>query len=198
MGHSAQSKILDQEEFLAQEVTIVLDVGVGPDGIGSVKRALGPLTCGMTSSSQPNLLGGGMEGQPLSQREAEVIAEGENNAVLEIPVDLVRCSQLPSINLVVDLKDAGCRRRRRRQLSNLATISENVDRNPDLEVSSSSTELEEVMQTNPDVAREVLATMAVGGELGIIFRPNDDLILRKMIEIDSQEYSHDCERVSGG
>lgn len=109
----------------------------------------------------------------------------------------MRCSQLPSISLVVDLKDTGCRRRRRRQLSNLATISEAADRNPNMVANSYSTELEEVLQTNPVVAREVLATMAVGGELGITFRPNDDLILQKMIEIESQEFSHERERVSG-
>ncbi|XP_058185545.1 uncharacterized protein LOC131302757 [Rhododendron vialii] len=70
------------------------------------------------------------------------------------------------------------------------SISEDADRLPDQVANNSSPDLEEVVQTHPDVVREVLATMAVGGELGISFRPNDDLILRKMIDFESQEFFH--------
>lgn len=123
---------------------------------------------------------------------------GGRAADLGLRVDLVRCSQLPSLNLVVDLQDAGCRRRRRRQLSNLASISESIELNPEMLANNSSSVSEESLPTNPEVVREALATMAVGSELGINFRPNDDLILCKMIELESQDASLARERVTRG
>lgn len=100
----------------------------------------------------------------------------------------VRCSQLPSINLLVDLNDAGCRRRRRRQLSNLVLTREMVNQDrTQVENSVSSTEISP--QSDSQVMHEVRATMAVGGELGINFQPNDEIALRSMIEMEAWEYS---------
>ncbi|KAG5529432.1 hypothetical protein RHGRI_029978 [Rhododendron griersonianum] len=110
---------------------------------------------------------------------------------------LVRSSQIPSINLMVDLNEAECRRRRRRQLSNLVLISEGVDRDRTQVEDSVSTSLVSP-QSNSRVIREVRATMAIGGELGINFRPDDDLILCLMIENESKEYSQMLEREAEG
>lgn len=84
--------------------------------------------------------------------------------------------------------------RRRRQLSNLESISEAADLNPRPAANGPSSSPEELSQTNPDLVREVLATMAIGGELGINFRPDDDRVLHKMIELELQEVSLARER----
>ncbi|KAG5529434.1 hypothetical protein RHGRI_029978 [Rhododendron griersonianum] len=98
---------------------------------------------------------------------------------------------------MVDLNEAECRRRRRRQLSNLVLISEGVDRDRTQVEDSVSTSLVSP-QSNSRVIREVRATMAIGGELGINFRPDDDLILCLMIENESKEYSQMLEREAEG
>ncbi|KAI8537598.1 hypothetical protein RHMOL_Rhmol09G0036400 [Rhododendron molle] len=116
----------------------------------------------------------------------------------EGPSEMVRLSQLPTINLMVDLNDAGCRRRRRRQLSSLMSISEEADANPDQEDAISSFSPNEPAQSNSAVLQEIRATMAIGSQLGIIFRPNDDVILGKMIEIEAQEYSALLEKDARG
>lgn len=101
---------------------------------------------------------------------------------------------------MVDLNKAGCRRRRRRHLTNLVHLREVVDQNSELmgHLSSSSSSSGETLQSNSIMHREISASMAVGAELGILFRPNDDVILRTMIEIETQEYSHMLEREAGG
>lgn len=114
------------------------------------------------------------------------------------PSELVRVSQIPSINLMVDLNDARCRRRRRMQFSNLLSISEEVDPNHEQLESISSFSSDDPNQSNSTVIREIRATMEIGGQLGIIFRPNDDVILGKMIEIEAQEYSSLLEREARG
>ncbi|KAI8558508.1 hypothetical protein RHMOL_Rhmol04G0099800 [Rhododendron molle] len=110
---------------------------------------------------------------------------------------MVRCSQIPSINLLVDLTNAECRRRRRRQMSNLLTLREAADRDPVPEenVSPSS---DDSIQSDSAVIREVRATMAIGGELGVKFLPQDDVILNSMIEIEAREYSLALEREAEG
>lgn len=115
----------------------------------------------------------------------------------EEPAPLVRSSHIPSINLLVDLNDVECRRRRRRQLSNLAIIREGMEEDRTrVENSVSSSAVSP--QSSSRVIREVRATMEIGGELGINFRPDDDLVLRSMIEIESLEYSQMLERVAEG
>lgn len=44
----------------------------------------------------------------------------------------------------------------------------------------------------------MLLYIAVGRELGVNFLPNDDAIVRTMIEIEYQEYSLSLEREAGG
>lgn len=185
----AHNNLMNQDEFPAQEGTSDLDGGVGPDGPGSGAGVLGHIPSGPNCIGQEKIIG------------YPIIPEGEGREIgetLEAREVQVRCSQLPGLNLVVDLHDASCRRRRRRQLSTLASISETLESNPETEAIRPSPSLEESFSTNPEVVREALATMAVGGELGINFRPNDDLILCKMIELEAQELSQTCERVNGG
>lgn len=200
LGLLAQNNLENQDSYLAQEGTIDLDRGDGLGGPGSDPKILGRSPFGTNYSSQEKLLirkeGAG---HSVILKDMRYPAEGcVDGDLQEARVDYVRCSQLPSLNLVVDLHDSGCRRRRRRQLSNLASISEALETNPELVANRCSPSAEESPPTNPEVVREVRATMAVGGELGINFNPNDDLILSRMIELESQEYPQARERVSDG
>lgn len=98
---------------------------------------------------------------------------------------------------MVDLNNTDSRRRRRRQLSTLLSIREEADRDPlSLENVSSSTA--DSIQRDSAVYREVRATMAVGGELGVQFLPKDEFILNTMIEIEAKEYSLALEREAEG
>ncbi|KAG5517528.1 hypothetical protein RHGRI_038060 [Rhododendron griersonianum] len=95
-------------------------------------------------------------------------------------------SHLPCINLLVDLNDAACRKRRRRQLSNLFLIQKEVAR----EASSGSESFSssgETLQSNSPIEREVRATMAVGAELGVCYTPADEQCLRRMIQMETEE-----------
>lgn len=47
------------------------------------------------------------------------------------------------------------------------------------------------------IGREVQATMAIGGALGINFLPNSSEVLRTMIQLEAQEYSQALEREAG-
>lgn len=117
---------------------------------------------------------------------------------LEDDNQLVTCSPqiVPSINLMVDLNDAGCWKRRRRQLSNLIEIYE--ERSRDLEVvRSESTSPANSIHSSQRIVDEVRATMAIGSQLHVNFRPNDDLILKKMIILESKEASLLREREAG-
>lgn len=91
---------------------------------------------------------------------------------------------------MMDLNDAGCRRRRRRQLANLASLSEEVVPDTEQLESISSFSSGNSNLNDSSVLREVRATMAIGSQLGSNFRPNDDMILGKMIELEAQEYSN--------
>lgn len=73
------------------------------------------------------------------------------------------------------------------QLANLVQIREELSREPSIVEVSSSTSGE--IQSNPSIAREVRASMVVGGELDIQFLPNDDVVLKKMIELEIEEYA---------
>ncbi|KAG5522231.1 hypothetical protein RHGRI_034421 [Rhododendron griersonianum] len=108
---------------------------------------------------------------------------------------MVRVSQIPSINLMVDLNDADCRRRRRRQLSNLLSLREATDPTPAENDPSSP---DDSIQSDSAVSREVRATMAIGGMLGVNFLPKDDMLLNTMIEIEAKEYSLALEREAEG
>lgn len=98
----------------------------------------------------------------------------------------VSSSHLPCINLLVDLNDAACRKRRRRQLSNLLLIQEEMERE-DRSRSCSSSSSGETLQSTSLIEREVRATMAVGAELGIQYVPADEQFLRRMIEEEDEE-----------
>lgn len=63
---------------------------------------------------------------------------------------------------------------------------------------NNSSSSDETLQSNSLVRREIMASMAIGSQLGINFLPCDDLILGKMIELESQEYSLMLEREAGG
>lgn len=110
----------------------------------------------------------------------------------------VRSSQIPSINLLVDLTDAACRKRRRRQISNRCRIQEEMERESRHGSSSSSSSEESIcsdsIQSSSIIAREVKATMAVGDELGVRFSQADELVLGRMIELELEEYRRTQER----
>lgn len=115
---------------------------------------------------------------------------GNNSSVSS---DLVTISQAPRINLMVDLRDADCRRRRRRQISNLLTLHEVEENSQEVAPNSTDSEVYPIQSDSP-VKREVLATMAVGETLGIKFKPNSTTALRTMIEVEVREYSLGLER----
>lgn len=85
----------------------------------------------------------------------------------------VSSSQIPSINLLVNLNDATCRKRKRRQLSNLFLIKEEMARESSSWTCSpsSSSSLGETLQSSSLIVREVRATMAVGAEIGVRYSP---------------------------
>lgn len=99
----------------------------------------------------------------------------------------VRLSQIPSINIIVDLNDAACRKRGRRQLSNLIHIQDEVDRESRSETVYSSSD--DTIQSSALIIREVRATMMVGSQLGVLYTDRDNQTLRKMIEMENEECS---------
>lgn len=214
LGLMAQNTLITKEICLAQEGSIVNSSNEGVIGLGHGEKELGLLNIGPNSFNTSSQLGEGQEGQKdletnlrAIQSGAQVLRDGCAEAVAYLgrqnfgdQTELVRLSQIPSINLMVDLNKAGCRRRRRRHLTNLVHLCEVVDQNPELmaHLSSSSSSSGETLQSNSIMHREISASMAVGAKLGILFRPNDDVILRTMIETETQEYSHMLEREAGG
>ncbi|KAI8531875.1 hypothetical protein RHMOL_Rhmol11G0169900 [Rhododendron molle] len=117
----------------------------------------------------------------------------ENNSTHHLGV---RSSQIPCINLLVDLNNTECRKRRRRELTNLLKIREELDGDPSL-VRASQPSSEDISQGSPSIVNEVRATMAVGGELDINFLPDDNETLQRMIELEVEEYSLVKERGVG-
>lgn len=103
-------------------------------------------------------------------------------------------SHLPCINLLVDLNDAECRKRRRRQLSNLFLIQEELASEARIGTVSSSSS-GETLQNSSLIEKEVRATMAVGAKLGVCYTPADEQCLRKMIEVETEEGLREQERV---
>lgn len=98
-----------------------------------------------------------------------------------------RVSQDPNLNLVVDLNPSSIRKRRRRQLSNLIQIQKDYTRSTSRgECTSSSSG--STIHSNSIVIAEVKDTMKVGGELNVIFIKDDEYLLGKMIEAETQEY----------
>lgn len=97
---------------------------------------------------------------------------------------------------MVDLNDVECRRRRRRQLSNLIQIYEDLSGEPGEEESEPNSSIESIKSTH-HVIEEVRATMAIGAQLNVNFLPNDDRILKKMITIKSKEAALLREREGG-
>lgn len=98
---------------------------------------------------------------------------------------------------MIDLNNADCRRRRRRQLSNLLSLREGGDRTFNHEESDLSSP-GDTIQSDSVICREVQATMAIGGQLNVNFLTQDDVIINKMIEIEAQEYSLVLEREAEG
>lgn len=75
-----------------------------------------------------------------------------------------------------------------RQLSNLIRIREELSKESSM-VDGSSASPGEAIQSDLRIAEEVRATMAIGGELNVNFLPNDDVVLKKMIELEFKEYA---------
>lgn len=97
---------------------------------------------------------------------------------------------------MVDLNNAECRIRRRRQLSSLIQLQDEAEKNPEM-VINSSTQSGEIIQNNSVVMREIMATMAIGGQLGMNFLPNDVATLNDMIVSEAHAYSQMLEREVG-
>lgn len=83
----------------------------------------------------------------------------------------------------------------RRQVSNLVQIYE------DLEGEAEKDEIYSFSGESPQsialILSEVRATMAVGAELNVKFRPDDELILRKMILLENKEADSLREKTRG-
>lgn len=177
---------------LAQRNSEVIDEGLhqnrsedlGPFALGSLSNPLKEM--GLQSPSNSVNRDGEFESgavkleddDPINLTGFDGVAGKEINSCVNsfiIPTDLVRISQSPGINLMVDLKDAGCRRRRRRQLSKLMTLHEVEEKCQEVVADTYSSE-EDPIQSNSPVEREVLATMAIGNALGIKFQPNSPAV----------------------
>ncbi|KAG5564581.1 hypothetical protein RHGRI_000685 [Rhododendron griersonianum] len=124
---------------------------------------------------------------PKPRLEESSLSEASS---LEKSIQMVACSPqsstVPSINLMVDLNDAGCRRRRRRQLSNLIQIFEESSRDVE-EIASESISPANSVHTSQRIVDEVRATMAIGSQLHVNFRPDDDKVLTNMIFLENKE-----------
>lgn len=175
VGLAAHNNSLTKENCLAQEGTEVRSIVEGVHGPGNGENSLGCINDKPNSINHIFVSGRDMEGQKefhinLGENQSESLAlrGGRETAmgnggdeIDEDPTEVVRLSQIPSINLMVDLNEAGCRRRRRLQLSHLLLLHEAVDQNPELVMHSSSSS-GETPQSNSIVFREVSATMAIG------------------------------------
>lgn len=124
----------------------------------------------------------------LGEEESEEVAVAN-----EIPIDLVRLSQLPGVSLMVDLTSADCRRRRRRHLSNLMLIQERVENSSKI-VENSISSSDESIESDSAIEKEVRASMAMGEALGINFVPNSKEMMCNLIEMEAYEYSLNLER----
>lgn len=146
---------------------------------------------------------GCIQGRPSKERIRPTTSLAVRSSLSESPTESssnqpeVHSSQILSINLMVDLNNTECRKRRRRQLSNLILIREELDREPCSEEDISQPSSEDLSQANLKILNEVKASMAVGGELGVNFLPDDDETLTRMIQLEIQEYSLMNERVGG-
>ncbi|KAG5524364.1 hypothetical protein RHGRI_031132 [Rhododendron griersonianum] len=188
VGQNVVTPLAHEEAHLANTTPQIVG---GPVVPFNVKGSLGLQALGSTEV---------IDDSPSPRFENKVhpdVSPVASGGYSEEPAPLVRSSHIPSINLLVDLNDVECRRRRRRQLSNLAIIREGMEEDRTrVENSVSSSAVSP--QSSSRVIREVRATMEIGGELGINFRPDDDLVLRSMIEIESLEYSQMLEREAEG
>lgn len=90
-------------------------------------------------------------------------------------------AQIHGISLTVDLNNASQRRRRRRQVLNLASIQE------ENESSLQPGEGEETSQLDAEVESEIKAKMEVGAVLGIDLPPNSEILLRELIQSEKAE-----------
>lgn len=196
--------MLDRASVLAgsEDFESVVGDSVGLDE-GIIGRP-GPLAQAVVvSDSSPNLDLGLSPRQPFSELGdvgrvgSQPDSTSQNNTQPRALNELgVCCSQLPSIILLVDLNDAACRKRRRRQLTNLIRIREELSREPSM-VDGSSSSSGDSVQSDLRIAEEVRATMEIGGQLNVDFLPNDDVVLRKMIEIEIKEFAHAREGEGG-
>ncbi|KAG5549336.1 hypothetical protein RHGRI_014628 [Rhododendron griersonianum] len=168
-------------------------------------RMVGHDNVGYTSVIRGNELGRespGVVPDSLSPSQVLVVHLGDNQ--MEGDTDLIRddlrgveaiereeggllvprSPQVPQINLVVDLNNPACRKRRRRQRSNLLSLCEGELSGNSVNPAASQGE---PIQRNALIFSEVQATMAIGGKLNIHFNSDDEIFLRKMIEIETQE-----------
>lgn len=84
-------------------------------------------------------------------------------------------------------------------MTNLIQIYEDLEKESQEEeeddISSSSDD--DPIQTTPSIMNEVMATMAIGSQLNVNFRPNDGSILKKMVVRENKERALLFRRVNG-
>lgn len=149
---------------------------VGLDKLPSVEKSLGPAQ-----------IMGEMEVQlsqahrPTNKPLPLLPIHNPRSQVSEIPErsNSVRPSQLGvrtplnGIKLMVDLSKAECRRSRRRQLSNLIQIHEEISGESEEEETESKSSTDSI-ESSQRIIGEVRATMAIGAELNVNFFPDDE------------------------
>lgn len=198
LGQSAQSEALRLSGFLAQNKNKILEANHVALGSGELDspiiqfKGMGYFSPSLSNREKTQETSAVKLGVNHSQNTTDlsVVAEGEKNldAInISASSDLVRLSQIPEINIMVDLNDAECRRRRRRQLSNLLSLHELE--NTQVVVANSTSSVDDSIEDDSVVGREILATLGIGGALGINFQPNSAAALRYMIEEEAKEYS---------
>ncbi|KAH7863185.1 hypothetical protein Vadar_014453 [Vaccinium darrowii] len=106
--------------------------------------------------------------------------DGHQNPVME-PTTLgsqnnLRASQLEGINLMVDLRPASIRRRIRSQIYDEC-------------MSSQESEFVESVQRQLDIESEFQLTIAVGNRLGVDFKESDALMMKEMIENETNRFA---------
>lgn len=131
--------------------------------------------------------------QMEKEAEQKLREKGETNPEITI-ISSSQRDKIPSIDLVVDLQNAECRKRRRRQMVNLLNMQEEIEEEEeegsseeeiDEESSSQSTEVED--QRASQIVAEVRATLAVAAQIDMNFSAEDTRYLKKMIEKEYED-----------
>lgn len=155
---------------------------------------------GSSEPTEPNYLEETTDGEEdnptIPSCGGEIEGGAGSGAPAEICSVVPRASQMPGINILVDLNNAEGRKKRRRQLLSVMS-GEREGEDASADEGEFQASLQEIRQSNSSVLREVNATLEVGRQLGIEFLPKDLTTLQEMVESEAQDYLAQLEKEAG-